>query len=331
MSLRNIRFSFFLTFIALLAVIFGLWQAGSMIWKPAETTDSFRYPLEDLQAVPREMIGFQETASMAIPLETSRSVAVDGDGRIAVAGDRRLLIYTDGRLSHDYPFDEPVQCAAADEESDWYVCLASRVEKISLSTEAPVVYPFRSKNVLPLAMIVVDETIWIADAARKTLWRRDISSKSPADWTSIPGDRKHFVIPSPFFDLAQGRDGQIWVVNPGRHQVENVSLDGRIRGSWGVASMEIHGFCGCCNPTHLALTPGGGFVTSEKGIARVKLFSPAGDLESVVATPADFDPGTTGLDLAVDDAGRVMVLDPVRRAVRIFAPLPVEAGAVEGR
>jgi hypothetical protein len=37
-----------------------------------------------------------------------------------------------------------------------------------------------------------------------------------------------------------------------------------------------------------------------------------------VAGSDRFDEGTVGLDLALDSAQRILVLDPARRAVRIF-------------
>jgi hypothetical protein len=82
--------------------------------------------------------------------------------------------------------------------------------------------------------------------------------------------------------------------------------------------MEIEGFCGCCNPSHFAIREDGSFVTSEKGIPRIKVYDRLGRLAAVVAGPDNFDEGTVGLDLALDSAQRILVLDPARRAVRIF-------------
>ncbi|MBU4493955.1 MAG: hypothetical protein KJ874_01485, partial [Acidobacteria bacterium] len=91
------------------------------------------------------------------------------------------------------------------------------------------------------------------------------------------------------------------------------------RTSWGEASMDIEGFCGCCNPSHFAVLPDGSFVTSEKGIPRVKIYDRLGRLASVVAGPDRFDEGTKGLDTAADADGRIYILDPSRKRVRIFS------------
>jgi hypothetical protein len=82
--------------------------------------------------------------------------------------------------------------------------------------------------------------------------------------------------------------------------------------------MEIEGFSGCCNPSHFAILEDGSFVTSEKGLARVKIYNRIRDIVSVVALPDQFIEGTVGLDLAVDSSQKIYVLDPRQKLVRIF-------------
>jgi hypothetical protein len=73
-------------------------------------------------------------------------------------------------------------------------------------------------------------------------------------------------------------------------------------------------------------------VTAERGVPRVKLYSPEGELLALIAGPERFaaneaasnrDDGvgchTGGLDVAVDSHDRVLVLDRVTGQVRIFA------------
>ena len=82
--------------------------------------------------------------------------------------------------------------------------------------------------------------------------------------------------------------------------------------------MGIEGFCGCCNPTHFIILEDDSFVTSEKGLPRVKMYNRIGELVSVVAPTDQFVESTVGLDLAVDSSQRIYVLDPMQRLVRIF-------------
>ena len=165
-----------------------------------------------------------------------------------------------------------------------------------------------------------DQHVFIADAGNRIVWKLDkngnlqgrIGEKDAAK--DIPG----FVIPSPYFDVAVDLDGFLWAANTGRHSLENYTTDGDFRSSWGEYSMKIDGFCGCCNPSHFMILEDGSFVTSEKGIPRVKVYNRLGNLVSIVAGADQFDEGTVGLDLAKDSSQRIYVLDPRRKMVRIF-------------
>jgi hypothetical protein len=107
-------------------------------------------------------------------------------------------------------------------------------------------------------------------------------------------------------------------VNPGRYRIESYTRDGVFIKTWGFFSEAIEGFCGCCNPTHIALLSDGEIVTAEKEIVRVKVYGTDGALLGVVAGDELFEEKKIGLDLAVDSNDRILVLDPTERAVRIF-------------
>jgi hypothetical protein len=69
----------------------------------------------------------------------------------------------------------------------------------------------------------------------------------------------------------------------------------------------------------MAIRKDGSFVTSEKGLVRVKIYAPSGELVGVVAPAKDFEKGIHGLDLAVDSKDRILVLDPGTSTVRVYA------------
>ena len=74
---------------------------------------------------------------------------------------------------------------------------------------------------------------------------------------------------------------------------------------------------------NFAILPDSRFVTCEKGIPRVKVYSADGVFESVVAGAELFAQSEVVIapDVAVDSRGRIMVLDQVGKAVRIFTSL----------
>jgi glucose/arabinose dehydrogenase len=113
-------------------------------------------------------------------------------------------------------------------------------------------------------------------------------------------------------------------------QIMTVSYAGDLGDVWGSAGSQLADFFGCCNPAHLAMLPDGRFVTSEKGIPRVKIYSSQGKFESVVAGPEQLtvhslqvvdpreDADKRVFDIAADSQGRVLVLDPQNRSVRVY-------------
>jgi len=100
-----------------------------------------------------------------------------------------------------------------------------------------------------------------------------------------------------------------------------------------VLRFAVEGFCGCCNPIAIALTPEGHYVTCEKGLPRVKLYDPQGVLKCVVAGPESFaanrrlnagagraDPTLAALDAVVDRRGHIYILDRAANDIREMAP-----------
>ena len=83
--------------------------------------------------------------------------------------------------------------------------------------------------------------------------------------------------------------------------------------------IDLDRFCGCCNPTDIALLPGGRTVTSEKGINRIKVYDAGGRMISYIS-PEHFPEHSAGLDLAVDAEGRIYVAEPVNSEVFVFEP-----------
>ncbi|MEI8064564.1 MAG: hypothetical protein WCH84_10940 [Verrucomicrobiota bacterium] len=168
--------------------------------------------------------------------------------------------------------------------------------------------------------------IFIADAGNREVLRCDATGKIVSHITG-------FAVPSPYFDLHVGNDGLLWVANTGTHRVEAYNADGSLELSWGETGMNIEGFCGCCNPVYFTRLTDGRFVTSEKGLNRIKIYSATGKFIGVVAGPEQLVKDLElakracancqigfGFPVACDAGGRVFTLDPATRDIRIFTP-----------
>ena len=94
--------------------------------------------------------------------------------------------------------------------------------------------------------------------------------------------------------------------------------DGTRTGSWGRPGLDVNGFSGCCNPAHFAITSGGWFITSEKGLQRIKVHDAFGKYVGIIAGPRDMGGGAEGLDLAVTEDDAVLVLMSGSAKIRIY-------------
>ena len=129
-----------------------------------------------------------------------------------------------------------------------------------------------------------------------------------------------FILPGNQFSLRINNEGELWITNPGIHQFQNYTADGRLRRSWGDASFGPEGFSGCCNPSYFAFLSDGSYVTSEKGMVRVKIHRESGKFSSYVAPPDAFGNGTSAPAIFVDDNDNIILLDFEQGVIRIFEP-----------
>jgi sugar lactone lactonase YvrE len=172
------------------------------------------------------------------------------------------------------------------------------------------------------SMALKEDRVYVADAGNR---RVVIFNTSGEELGAFEGKAETeaghgFIVPSPNFDLVVNSFGELWVVNPGKHALENYSDDGRMRGFWEHITAEIEGFLGCCNPARITVMEDGSFVTSERGLVRIKIYDQSGKLLSVVAPPALFKEEGRAPDVCVDKSGNVYALDFDKNMIRIFEP-----------
>ncbi len=259
-----------------------------------------------------------------IPIAGKRLTALALDPRdvLYVAADSMLFILTkDGHQKARINLDNAIHGLTAPDAKLVYAGYKDHITVYDYAGRKKSEWPVLQAESYLTSLAISENFLFAADAGLRLVHRYDkqgklLSSIGVKDsLKNVPG----FIIPSPFFDLLVDMDDQLWVVNPGNHTVEQYTESGTRRAFWGESGVTDEGFCGCCNPTHLAMLQDGSFVTSEKGLARIKLYHPSGKLRAVIAGPEQFDEGTVGLDLAVDQDDHIYVLDPARKCVRVFA------------
>jgi len=283
---------------------------------PAEEAD----PMAALRKVDPSLVRWQEVRRIELQSEQLPAFAIDESDILLVCGDRRVqCLGPDGReVAVLDPGGEP-QCIATSADTV-FVGLLDRVVVLGRDGARRAEWgPFGARSHLS-AIAATEGLVAVADSGARLVRLLDGKSErtlgAKDETRSYPG----IVAPSPHVDVAWSRDGLLLVTNPGRHSIETWTRDGAFRSAWGTASSDLAGFCGCCNPTDIALLADGSVVTAEKGIPRVKVYGADGAFREVVAAPDAFDSATNGLDLAVNRAGEIAVLDERARAVRWFRP-----------
>ena len=314
------RIIIIISLILLLAVI-GYMVFDLFFTESGRSNNPYDYGLNELRKSDSSLIAYREVQHFSPGLLEIYGITTDPANRIYVTGANGVEIYNpDGTLVSEFPFQDTALCITVAPDGKVLLGMGDHIE--IMNPEGEIISRWKPEGETSVLTSVATNgaDIFVADAGKKIVYRYDkegtllnlIGEKDSLK--GIPG----FVIPSPYFDLGMGRDDELWVVNSGRHLFEAFRPDGTLISTWGKASMDVEGFCGCCNPSHFAILPDGSFVTSEKGIERIKVYLPSGDFKCLVAAPYQFDEGTCGLDVAVDSKDRILILDPWRNHVRIF-------------
>ncbi|MFW6164132.1 MAG: NHL repeat-containing protein [Planctomycetota bacterium] len=303
-------------------VVYMVLASRVSVQKPSGLPDEYDYGVEKLQVIDPKLIAYREAATIALPFEQPRGVAVDQSDRIYAAGDHQIVVFgSDGARQSSIQTAGPPQALAVADDGAIFAATTDHVEVYAPDGERRASWDSLGEKAMVTSIAVADDAVFVADAGNRIVVHYDregkllgrIGKKDPE--RGVPG----FLIPSPYFDLAVGPSGMLWVVNPGRRRVELYLRNGDLELAWGQSGTRVEAFSGCCNPSHIALLPDGGVVTSEKGTVRVKVYDAHGALRCVVgAAPDPFDADDLDLDLAVDSAGRILVLDPNSKLLRIF-------------
>lgn len=296
----------------------------------------FVYDVEELARIDPNLILYEESTEVIdTGFAKAHAIAIDSKGSVYVAGDKSIRMFdpSSGLLGEIKLADTP-RCLTIETDGTIYIGLKEHVEVYDAQGKLQASWDSLGDDALLTSIAIYKDNVFVADAGNRVVIRYDGAGKVINHIGKKDLERKipGFVIPSPYFDLAVPRDGLLRVVNPGRLRIEAYTFDGDIEFWWGEPSVTVEGFCGCCNPVNIAVLPNGNFVTSEKGLVRVKVYDAEGQFLGVVASPNQLVGGggvkicqfpedcqAGGFDVAVDATGRIYVLDSIKNVVKIFS------------
>jgi hypothetical protein len=289
-------------------------KAGKNIENP------YKYDVDEYKKVDTTTVLYKESITFPVKEELLTGIAVSGK-LIHIVSVKYLLTYDySGNELSRTELQDTANCITIGPGNTLWVGMLHSVS--SFDAEGKVLGQWKSfgERSVITSLAVTDSTVYVADAGNRIVYRCNLKGEvlsrigEKDESKGVPG----YIIPSPYFDLAIDDSGFLWVANTGRHTLENYNKDGSIRTSWGKASLKIDGFCGCCNPAEFTMLPDNSFVTSEKGMPRIKLYDQHGVLKGIVASPDMFGDGFRAPEVAADAEERILALDYDRKQVRIF-------------
>jgi len=254
--------------------------------------------------------------------ESLLDVAVDSADQVVALGDGHVRVFTaGGEPVRQWLAGDGAECLTVGQDGRIYVAGAGRVVVFEGGGRRVGGFAFGDSAKPPSvsAIAVHGPDILLADASARIIRRFDATGRQ-RNLIGDQGKTKTFMLPNGRLDVNVDAAGVVRATDSGRHHVTSWALDGTPIGRFGKFGMQDPAdFVGCCNPMNVATTPDGKVVTSEKMVARVKVFEPDGRLLAVIGTE-HFDPMCTQIHLAVDSKGRILAADPVRRRIQVFSP-----------
>ena len=289
-------------------------RAGKVIENP------YAFDVSEYAKVSVDEILYEEEKVLQLRVAEPKGIAFHQGTLFVIADSSLFQMNLQGQLLKETKLEASPTAIAVDD----LVWLGMKNQVVCLNFDGQEVQRWENygdRSVIT-SLAVSPDFVFVADAGNRLVYQckkngelvRQIGEKD--EQKAVPG----FVVPSPYFDIALSEEGYLWAVNPGRHSLENFNAEGALRTSWTSSSVKTEGFSGCCNPAHMTMMSENAFVTSEKGIVRVKIYDQHGKYQGVVAAPNQFEEVAHAPDVCVDENGRVILLDFDRKQVRIFKP-----------
>ena len=307
---------YFLIFLGLLIVI--VIAANYINSKPKKAKENpYEYNVDEFRKVDPALISYNEVRQIKVDMGETGGIATANGSIFLAAGSSVKTLSPDGKLIAQFKIEEQPRNIAVDNNQ---VVVAYEKSFTAYSLKGEKLYQSGAINdsTVITSVAIRNNHVIVADAGKRRIWvfNRDEKIKE-IEGVSGAKNLHGFVIPSPYFDVAVNSDNELWAANTGMHTLQQYDENGNLVRSWEKISLQIEGFSGCCNPAHFTFLPDGRFVTSEKGMPRIKIYKPDGTLESVVAPPDKFKEDGHAAEVATIGE-TVVALDYDKKMIRIF-------------
>ena len=317
--MSNKQIKYFL--LLLIAITAGIIVMDFLSKRPDRSQPNpWEYNVDEFRKVEdTALIMYNEILNIQLDDDTLRGISYS-DEKIYIAGDNFIQVLSpEGKeLARENLVSSPHCITVSDDKV--FVSFKTSIAVFDLNCKLITGWDVPGKNSLITSLAVFNNLLFAADAHNRRVLRYKTNGEflGQFEGKSETGQLHGFILPSRCFDLDISEDGELWIVNPGKHALELYSHEGRLKRYWSSPSFSPEGFSGCCNPVYIAILPDGSFVTSEKGIVRIKVHKPYGEIYGFVAPPEKFKDALFAPDIAVTPEGLIYALDFNSNRIRVF-------------
>lgn len=242
-----------------------------------------------------------------------KAVTVTPNGNIFAGGSSFIVSYN-SELNKIWQIEMPGKIAALTINGD--TLFAASEELIYLvSPEGKIISewgPYEAKCLIT-SLSSNKDYLAVADAGNKIAF---IIRKDGEVSSMIGHSEEKLLIPSPYFDVCLTEDNKLYLAHTGKHRIEKWDIDGKFISSFGEPGSDPGEFCGCCNPAHFTLIPGG-FISAEKGINRIKILGETGEFIEYVSSVNGFVPSAP-LDIVSAGGEKIYGANPSDSKLYVF-------------
>ena len=195
--------------------------------------------IEQFKEVDPGLISHEETRNLSLG-SLKGSALVYYEGKLYVAGDSSLVIMgPEGSDPKRFMIDSQAVCLLVDGQMI-YVGYHNYVAQYDREMKLVSRWADLGDRAVITNLAGKGEKVYVADAGNRkvTIYNQNGEVLGEFEGKSESEAGHGFIVPSANFDLVVNDFGELWVVNPGKHALENYSDDGRLRGFWENSSTE---------------------------------------------------------------------------------------------
>ena len=252
-------------------------------------------------------------------------VCVDAKDRVFAAGDKLVVVF-DGEGKESARFNVEFDAGAVAPGANDTVWVAN-----SSYSEPPSVVQYdmqgkklgslelESKKAPVTGLATFGDEVFVGTSGSGSIGRYK-EGKLVNVIGRAPGARRGLSTCCGILDFCVDEQGYVSVAELGGHRVSVFDRDGNRIGTWGKEGRSAEQFTGCCNPVSIASLGKGRFVTSEKDVPRVKIYTGDEKVLEMCVDVNDIAKGCGQLDVAVDSKGNIYAAHEGKKCVIVLGP-----------